>query len=630
MSRKINNLIIIIILLMSIYIVTSSAQNDFLNQLGDKFNGMVKFFPGGETGEHQDHYYLQISPNRTDVFRTKNITISYSLSLTNPTNKNINKSGLKFEHIIPEEFNFLSCKKCYYDKQNRKIIREGFNFSEDKPFEFSYNATISKTAPNGTFSLMNQPPRLTDGSESPLLNTPDTKINIMNNLPYLISPPYGSPKINKNIGKICRDTNITFFAEALDVEDKTLTYNWSENGNLFHSGKSKDADIFNNTFNYGNHNNFELVICDSSDCIKLPIDLQFNVEPKNEKEIAQELFNRRKDYNNSIMCEFLFVIIILFIVFTCFKNAFLSLRSVGFSIAISLFVYYLFYQLDKDLLMHTGIIELLLLSIIMPCAGYFIISGFSDKTPDLSARFGILYNKARFFFKYWLLYSAIQDTEFWLLSVPSPNGLLPTDFTNLPMGQLFYKLMDILKSCLTFESVIKINLNTKGFLNKIPKKIRDDVKNWSIWYATMFAMFFIITILVLVIPLLSPLSDTTTDAKYNHIWLYYSMMTQTFGAILAIIAMVAVAAASNENRQRCTQITPKKIKYFVILYSIIILASIFGMATRVAPNLDPSVSMGSPIDLVPLIIFVISLLLSVPAVVCLGKLIFDFFSAAQL
>lgn len=578
MHRKIVNIILIIILLISVCIVTSSAQSDFLKQLGDKINSMRDAFPGGGNGEHKDHYYLQITPNRTDVFRTKNITLVYSLSLTNPTNKFISKSGLKLEHIIPDEFKFLNCStNCNYDKQNRKLMIEGFNFLENKPFEFSYNATILKTAPTGIVTLTNLSPKLTEGSSSPSLNVPETKINIMNNLPYLISPPYGSPKINKNIGKICRDTNITFFAEARDVEDKTLTYEWFEDGNLFHFKNSENSDKFNTTFDYGNHNDFELVIRDnSSGYIKSPIDLQFNVEPRNETEILQELIKRRQEYNGSIIDKFLGIILVLFIIFTYKKTAFIAKKVVAYFNVFLFIVYCSIYFLDKDFLTG-GIIELFLLSAIMPCVGYFIISGFSDRTPDL-------------------------------------KNPLPTSISEFSSD----KLRDTIRNCLRLESVAKFK--EKG----VTKFSNEFLMNWPIWYATMFGMFFIITILVLVIPRLSPLADASNDAKYNHIWLYYSMMTQAFGAILAIIAMVAVA--TTKDKEKCTKITTKRITNFVILYSVIILSSIFGMAIKVAPDLDPSVIMGSPIDSIPLIIFVISLLLSVPAVVCLGKLILDFLS----
>jgi hypothetical protein len=104
-------------------------------------------------------------------------------------------------------------------------------------------------------------------------------------------------------------------------------------------------------------------------------------------------------------------------------------------------------------------------------------------------------------------------------------------------------------------------------------------------------------------------------------------MTQTFGSILGIIALVTITYKDTiKNKDLDGKAIFKKIRNFVALYTTIILLSIFGMVSRVSPPLDPfpySGELASFWEAIPLIIFLNTVLLSVLALVCLGRLIID-------
>ncbi len=174
-------------------------------------------------------------------------------------------------------------------------------------------------------------------------------------------------------------------------------------------------------------------------------------------------------------------------------------------------------------------------------------------------------------------------------------------------------------------------------LNSLREQIIFDFNTWKIWYLTIVCMLVLALLVILIIPELSSDLEITKSIPgiyetiiYNYIFWYYSMMTQTFGAILAIVAMVAMNRDSNNrgnhhlNARKVKKLNSIKfkIKNFIILYTTVIIISICGMIIRTIPPLHMEILYDLN-KILPLFIFETTLLLSIPALVCLGQLILD-------
>jgi len=151
-------------------------------------------------------------------------------------------------------------------------------------------------------------------------------------------------------------------------------------------------------------------------------------------------------------------------------------------------------------------------------------------------------------------------------------------------------------------------------------------------------MTLVVAILIIIVPLIEDaysqssylpdleLRNGKEDIIFSYFFYYYSMMTQTFGAIVAIIAMIATSKiGDSQNMSKDSLDNLKiKIKNFLFLYISIIILSIIGLATRALPPLK-QYELSPTILIFPLFIFEATLLLSIPALIYLIKLILDFY-----
>jgi len=338
-----------------------------------------------------------------------------------------------------------------------------------------------------------------------------------------------NPPNSSNNLTIYKNTSVSFNCIAFDIEDEDLTYEWYDN-----QSKIGSSPNFTTILHPGVHKNFRVVVSDQDgDFQETNIHKVVEVYSKDMAEVHQEYYNKMMFYASVL-------ILVLILIFTLIKNVFRSLSCVlGFMLITVLAYYMTLTQISKELASLVGIIELFLLTIMMPCASYFITS-------------------------------------------------------SLPPSK-------------------KCGSNRHSAINKVCS----DFKSYYVWYITMAIMFIVVGMIIWVIPKLSDLSDLNMDVKCNYIFWYYSMMTQTFGAILAIIAMVATSQRGK------SFLDVKKIKNFVVLYISIILSSILGLVTRTVPPLEPGI-LNNFLDVIPLFFFEVSLLLAVPAIICLGELIIDF------
>lgn len=230
----------------------------------------------------------------------------------------------------------------------------------------------------------------------------------------------------------------------------------------------------------------------------------------------------------------------------------------------------------------------------------------------------------------YILAGVIIYTSYFIMSSYSYNSR----FANI-------NFIDKIKSIINGKSKEDLNAflfnkyiicNLKNLLNVDWKKwVALEQNKWGVWYLTISLMLILVSCLIFLVPLMSTAPPNDLDINYNFIFWYYSMMTQTFGAILAIIAMVATFNIGNiktlySSIQNSIYLNYVKIKIrnFMILYVTIIMFSIVGLAIRTVPPLQQWQSCES-IAVIPLFFFETTLLLSLPALICLVKLILDLY-----
>jgi hypothetical protein len=549
--------IIFIIVITFLYINGSDGQSSGLRSLADIAKELINKLTGaGISGETAEHYYLKIVPSNVNILRGHKLRVDCYINTSACKHENCHQT-VDFKQLIPYFLeNFTDCVNCTVESNSHELKLKyhadpsQIIFDKDNPFKYGFNATISTSAPNASVSLLDQNP-FSPQSGDRIYHINAEKINIMDNIPIIESINITSPD------EVYIDTQIIFSTKAYDLENlNQLTYEWYENDSLIISG---NTSLLKATLSPGYHGDFLLVVGDSDNYkVKAPYYKQIYVNPL-------PRIKAWENYVKNIRMSFLLTILIILFILTVFKGRLAQWSWARNVVSLSILSYSIIYLIFGKIVLTLGIIELFILSLIMPIAGYFIISCFSFCTNSDWLNQGIL------------------------------NSLIKS-----------------------IENIFKTykNKNLRVYLKFIFKK---DAREWSIWYVSMLAMILILCALIQVLP---PASSDLNINLHEHIWLYYSMMTQTFGAILAIVAIAAIEIKKSKYYSNSKYLN-MRLRNFAALYGTIIILSIFGMAMREPPNLEPYESAINSSNLISLIIFEVTLLLSIPAIVCLCKFILD-------
>lgn len=146
----------------------------------------------------------------------------------------------------------------------------------------------------------------------------------------------------------------------------------------------------------------------------------------------------------------------------------------------------------------------------------------------------------------------------------------------------------------------------------------------KLWIVSTFSMFFIMLMMILCIPkvdlFINP--ESNISDKYNYIFWYYSMMPQTFGAILAVVvAFTGWYLADKTMEKGKKDKFKKKIKNFMILYMSIIILSVIGLVNSTIPPFDNLfVIITNWPNAISIITLQCTFLLIIPAFACLYEL----------
>ena len=523
---------------------------------------------GGGNGINIDRLYdIKLKVLGEPVEVSRFDSIKITYNLSNPNKMTFN--GLKFSHDIPKCFENLESFKC--DISNHSLT---FNctLNASSSLYFGYNATIAKDAPIKKISLNDSK---VNNAQIRIVQD-NCEINISNNNPWIsdafieIDGMRDFPYKN-NTYIISKTNRVVFICIANDSEDRddNLYYTWKSGEEQLVSGNNNSISW---DTNYGKYQNITVIVEDKDrgTCI-YDTGKTINVVYENSGEYFKAIFT---------LDNLLFLIGLY--IFISMRKEYLAKGYIWIIlIAFTILMYYVLYKLDEHVARTTGIIELFILIVTIIFTNKFIVSSFSDNGTQKTS-----HNKFLNFCK---------------------------------INTLNYRIQGLLK----LKNINIINLV------KIMAGIYQKEKKWYSWYTTTLAMSFIaIGSLIYNTP---PTRLENSDLFFNFIFYYYTMMTQTFGAIVAIVAMVATSSIDikrHNNLKRTKDelnIIENKIKNFMYLHVAIIILSIIGLALRALPPLQ-QYELIQPIQIIPLFIFEATLLLAVPALTCLVKFVLDYYN----
>ncbi|RPI83853.1 MAG: hypothetical protein EHM34_04605 [Nitrosopumilales archaeon] len=101
----------------------------------------------------------------------------------------------------------------------------------------------------------------------------------------------------------------------------------------------------------------------------------------------------------------------------------------------------------------------------------------------------------------------------------------------------------------------------------------------KLYFVSISGMTCTILLIILILPVADIFgTNSTSSDKFNYVFWYYSMLTQTFGAILAITIAFAKHLSDNDEGSR--------LKNFVLLYITLIVLSIIGLTIGTIPPMN--------------------------------------------
>lgn len=519
---------------------------------------------------------LEILSDPTKIYRNNILNISYNLS--NPTA--INFSQVKLFHKLPSFFKVVNTYTLATggtcNVSNQLLTFNCSNLNSKDFMRFGYSAIVVKNAKVSKYNFENPIFNSDQINNFEIALEGNNNINILNNDPKIydilikIDDDDDYPINNNNTYTLSKTQQVIIICKASDTEDGDDKLHY-----LLKSGEEILVSCNNGTIswdtNFGTYKNISLTVFDKDNgACTINTRKTFDIKYNNREEYFWSIFT----WINSIFL--LSLLIIISIMKERLAKGFLWIASI---IAI-IFFYFL---IGENISRITGIVELFILFITILFTNKFIITCFSNN-------------------------SIISANKI------SKNSIITKYKNNLSF-----------KNYKQFCKNAKIFLDFKNISNNVIK----DYNKWRLWYFTIAAMVFVEVVLVIyIVPNVSDLEEETL--LFNYIFYYYTMMTQTFGAIVAIVAMIATSSIyikKNINlieAQKELDVMENKIKNFMYLHVSIIILSIIGLALRALPPLQ-QYNIIKQIQIVPLFIFEVTLLLAIPALTCLVKFVLDYF-----
>jgi len=550
-----------------------------------------------------------INNSYAEYYRGDIIELVYTLNGEEFTKKgSSNKYTCYVENInglihVPNYITIIDKKNIrnYLDEGEHIIVFDR-DVGTNKSKNISYKGKISIYASLGNHSLSQETIRKEEWTwrrKHDLTCNDNIIINIRNNIPSVSSAYIIIPKMTSLSCLPCNNTKtliynnlqepikLNFVVSAYDRDDKKLDYNWY----LKDVTKNNETFLFNTSYpNFshlltipnltsGRKFSFSVIANDRSDN-----SIPFNATFIHEKEFYDTIYIPSTHPTVPII---LYIFIIFFLIIFGVKEKY----------------FYIIYNTIKKRLHieETPFVDEIVLFIIL----LFITSTY------------IYINK----YGYWLLYKFYESDEL-MVYLKSLNL-----FEIYIYLIVFVVIVYFTEVCFGWEEPPKLMNNGTTFLESL-------IKSFNL--ITITSKLWIINSVLMLIVLLSfdsiVLRANSIDTQ-NWLINYYGEIGEIFATILAIIAAFYTAIPKNvvsikrmrygEKKKTYSYLHTKILQYFLVLYSVIVVLSIWGFSVGIIADFPPMVDLNKTnfFNLISIGVFETTLLLVPPAISCLYELL---------
>lgn len=532
------------------------------------------FIPLRSDGGNYPPSFLIVSPytDKVDVYRNDSIMVGYNI-----TSRFIDQIKIKIPKEIEDVSISLGNNLAKFSSENSVncfVIKLGGS-NKNRSINFAYRGKISMNALGDKHYKVISLDKMIDSCSYkvalPARIVPQN-ITINNKGPIAIFNILRSSDISALDSKIFNGENITISLVGEDLENDPINYELYDGMNLSCRGNLSAVNDYkkNITYNVHKHAYLKAILSDNHGGYSQKIE---------ELTVMDCTVNQYVSYFYGLI---LIALSIFFSLALYFRRAFRKRR--WFCIILSMWstITLLIFGTNNFILFHpifnlkiVPFYELSLYVLALAYSAYFIESNFSTSSEPLE----------------------IHSSEYDIYPQHA-------DLEYLEGG----------------NAVSKFFIN--AFISVRHKFSRQP--DFGLWLMTTASMTVIMVLLIIFIPNTDIFNSSLSEQsdRYNYIFWYYSMITQMFGSILAIVVAFTTWYLNEKNLYQWQRDGYKhKIKNFIILYTSIILLSVVGLVVGTIPPIDNLFGTLSTIpDAVSILTLELTLLLIAPAFACLYEL----------
>ena len=517
---------------------------------------------GGDPRENLPLSYFRVSSHtdKQHYNRSELIEVSY----------NVTSCGtIGIELDVPKQFErpiFLNANlrdksiinnKFYLNLTNKEITIDNFRYRARICNDRKLNGNSTMIDIGSSIKLLSLLPRLEYVPPSP------QTITIHNSKPIIFFSKKRSSQLNNTGSELFKDEPVDLIFGARDAEDSKLKYQIYDLDDLLDSGN------LDNT-----HDQEKKTVLFKA---TKSTDIRINVSDKDNdhKEEIIPIFVRDETVSQYIAVKTIWAVI-----------AVLIISLIGWSIGNYI---------------NNSYILVFMLSIFPIQIMLSIVSEDNFGYLRDVANFEVGIYLMTFVFSALFIQSTFKKNRSNLLNYESMRGI----------NVNYDRLMNYIRT--QYKSIMTINIKSiKETSSRILSRLQGDT---ILWIISISSMCVITLIFIKVIPESGVFSSPNDTDRYNYIFWYYSMVPQTFGAILAVVVAFTGWYLAEKNLEPNVRIEFKKrIMRFIFLYMSIIILSVIGLVNATIPPFGNLIYIVSNFpEAISIITLQCTLLLMIPA-----------------
>lgn len=525
---------------------------------------------GGRSSHILQGVIINISSNPSNAYRGDSITVNYNITYWGGKKGESKKIYIK----TPVEFDSYVLEgkpdDIAYNEEKQYIIIDGTG----EKMNYIQNICLSYSARIATDSNIVDPLYLNPHDYRYIVHEYEKKcysgngcyIYIKNNNPNITS--FKLDNIDSGDGsplyKLYRDEETYFLISGTDREHQIL--NWS----FYYINQNNKNEIYLINSSFSPPANMKIpYVASLPGEHQIELKLSDNDGGSDNKTITVQVHElTRNEHLSEIYTEYIWYIFYFSFVVLIFRSKLKSRYVLLISTMLFLLLMLVLWYLKSYITVPDYILSLYMLMLIF--AAYFIEANFNPEENPIQQ--GSLKDR---------LYLTMKNYVFLIKNIPE-----------------------------SMENII----NNRNKIRRIKGITKPDV--W-LWFVTTITMALIIIIILKYLPTTSLFLSGDSELLHTYIFTYYTVNIGAFGVILAIIISFAIWYIETKKISIDPRIYKRTVTNFIFLYMILILLSVIGLVIGTIPLLEADRIINSIPLAISITTFVCTLLLIVPAFLCL-------------